>query len=76
MSEIGLWFLLEKFRCNRNVSVLKYGNGGPPMNKVGISECTPVVHVQIQYEIFICVEDGISDPNLEAGKAERISVIL
>ena len=26
-----------------------------------------VVHVQIQYEIFICGEDGISDPNVEAG---------
>ena len=26
-----------------------------------------VVNIQIQYEIFICVEGGISDPNLEAG---------
>ena len=26
-----------------------------------------VVNVQIQYEIFICREGGISDPNLEAG---------
>ena len=27
----------------------------------------PVVNIQIQYEIFMCVEGGISDPNLEAG---------
>ena len=26
-----------------------------------------VVNVQIQYEIFICGEGRISDPNLEAG---------
>ena len=25
-----------------------------------------VVNIQIQYEIFICVEGGISDPNIEA----------
>ena len=27
----------------------------------------PVVNIQIQHEIFICVEGGISDSNLEAG---------
>ena len=26
-----------------------------------------VVNIQIQYEIFICIEGEISDPNLEAG---------
>ena len=30
-------------------------------------EVVCVVNIQIPHEIFICVEDGISDPNHEAG---------
>ena len=34
------------------------------------------VNIQTPYEIFIYVEGGISDPNLKAGQAERISARL
>ena len=37
---------------------------------------TSVVNIQTPYEIFIYVEGGISNPNLKAGWAERISARL
>ena len=52
--------------CSRDLEINPVGCGfisNSVLNTKGVD----VVNIQIQYEIFICGEGGISDPNLEAG---------
>ena len=61
--------------CSRDREINPMG-GGFISNCVLNTKGADVVNIQTPYEIFICVEGGISNPNLKAGWAERISARL
>ena len=60
------WRILQMVFLSRDLEINPVGCGFIS-SSVPNTKGADVAHVQIQYEIFICIEGGTSDPNFEAG---------